>query len=270
MGAFEGKVVLITGASSGLGEAMARVFAEEGASLVLAARREERLKALAGELAGAGRQAVVVRCDVTVDGDVERAVEAACDAFGHLDVAVANAGFGVVGSFERLTLDDFRRQFETNVFGVLRTAKAALPELKKSKGILVLVGSVSGHVGTPGASPYTMSKFAVRGLAASLYPELARDGVSVVLISPGYVETDIRKVDRFGRLHPDAKDPVPGWLRMPARVAAKQIVRAVAARRREAVITLHGKAAVIAERLFPCIVAWSMRRTRIQRKAPKE
>ena len=114
-----------------------------------------------------GRRALVVACDVTQDGALDRAVGQAVEAFGRLDVAVANAGFGVVGPFERLALDDYRRQFETNVFGVLRTAAAALPALRRTRGTLVIIGSVSGHVPIAGASPYAMSKAAVRALAGS-------------------------------------------------------------------------------------------------------
>lgn len=162
MDRFAGRVVLVTGASSGIGAALAREFARQGADLVLAARRLSRLADLAVELRTTGRRALAVSCDVTEDGAVEEAVRQGLDTFGRLDVAVANAGFGVVGPFERLALEDYRRQFETNVFGVLRTASAALPALRRSRGTLVIVGSVSGHVPTPGASAYAMSKAAGR------------------------------------------------------------------------------------------------------------
>src|SRR5262249_11416949 len=115
---FTDHVVFITGASSGIGAALAREFAKPGASLVLAARRTDRLEKLASELGRNGRRAIALACDVTRDGDLERAAAAVRDAFGRIDVVVANAGFSVVGTFERLTLDDYRRQFETNVFGV--------------------------------------------------------------------------------------------------------------------------------------------------------
>lgn len=259
MGGFQDKVVLITGASSGIGAALGREFARRGAFVVLCARRVERLQALAREVGEA--RAIAVACDVTRDGDLEAATSAAVERFGRLDVAVANAGFGVSGRVGSLTLADFRRQFETNVFGVLRTVYASVPELRKTHGTLVLMGSVSGHVSPPGMAPYCMSKFAVRALAESLAGELRREGVSVVLISPGFVESDIRRTDNQGRVREGAKDPVPSWLVMPTDRAARQIVQAVERRVPEAIITGHGKVIVALDRYARGLVRLVLRRS---------
>jgi short-subunit dehydrogenase len=255
MGRFADRVVLVTGASSGIGAALAREFARAGADLVLAARRVPRLEELAGEIRALGRRALVVACDVTQDGALERAIGQAVQAFGRLDVAVANAGFGVAGPFERLTLDDYRRQFETNVFGVLRTAAAALPALRRSRGTLVIIGSVSGQVPTAGSSAYAMSKAAVRAFAGSLRPEVRAAGVGVVLVSPGFVDSELRAVDNQGRHHAGTRDPVPAWLVVPTPRAARVIVKAVARRRREVVVTGHGKAIVWVARHMPWLLA---------------
>ena len=207
MATHAGKVALITGASAGIGAALARELARDGADLVLAARREDRLRDLAREIETTGRNAIVVGCDVTRDGDLERAVAAAVERYGRLDIAIANAGFGVVGPVEELRLDDFRRQLETNVLGVLRTLYASLPELRKTRGQFVIVGSVAGHVPTPATSAYCMSKFAVRGFAESIHDELAASGVSVTLVSPGFVDSDIRRVDNHGKVHEERARP---------------------------------------------------------------
>jgi len=258
VGGFAGRVVLITGASAGIGAALAREFAQEGADLVLAARRLPRLLDLAAELRAAGRRAIAVECDVTQDGALEHAVGEALQAFGRLDVAVANAGFGVAGSLEQLTLGDYRRQFETNIFGVIRTAAAALPALRKSRGTLVIVGSVAGHVPSAGLSAYAMSKAAMQALAGCLRGEVRADGVGVVLVSPGYVESEIRRVDNHGVHHPEAPDPVPSWLVVPAARAARVIVRGVARRRREVVVTAHGKVLVWLSRHLPSVLAFAL------------
>ncbi len=268
MARFAGKVALVTGASSGIGAALAREFARQGAAVALLARRVDRIEALAAELAGAGGRGLALSCDVTRDGDLERAVAAAVVEFGGLDVVVANAGFGVAGAFADLALEDYRRQFETNVFGVLRTASAALAELTRSRGALALVGSVTGYLPAPGSSAYAMSKAAVRSLADALRGELAPRGVAVVLLTPGFVDSEIRRVDNRGAFHPRAREPVPAWLRMPAETAARQMVRAIARRRRERVVTVHGKVAVMFARHTPRLVAWLAGRGRVSRPEP--
>jgi len=249
---FRGKSVLVTGASSGIGEELAWQLGQSGAQLTLTARRADRLDALARRITAAGApQPLVVPCDVTRDGDVERAVAESVRGWGKLDVVIANAGFGVVGALRDLSVSDYRRQFETNVFGVLQTIKASLPEIERTAGNVVIVGSVAGWSSTPNASPYAMSKFAVRAFADAITSELALAGVTVTLISPGFVASNIRRTDNQGALQADAPDPVPAWLVMPTAKAVRQILRAVARGKREAVITGHGKVIVAIERFLP-------------------
>jgi short-subunit dehydrogenase len=262
MEAFAGQVAFITGASSGIGAALTRELARQGADVALCARRTDRLETLAWEVESTGRRAVPITGDVTQDGSIEKAAASARQALGKIDIVVANAGFGVSGRFEKLTLDDFRRQFETNVFGVLRTVYATLDDLKRSRGRLVLIGSVAGHLSAPSTSPYSMSKFAVHALAEALGYELKAAGVSVTLVSPGFVESEIRRIDNQGEFHQDAKDEAPAWLVMPAEQAAKQIASAIAQREREVVITFHGKAAVFVQRHMPWLLAAGLGRVR--------
>src|SRR5260370_30271818 len=260
---FSDKVVLITGASWGIGEELARQLGRAGAGLTLAARRTELLQALVQEIAaaapgGAARSKEVtkplaVACDVTRDGDLERAVAESVRHWGRVDVAITNAGFGMGGTLKKLSGEDYRRQFETNVFGVLRTIYAALPEIEKTKGNIAIMGSISGWGAAPGTSPYAMSKFALRALANCITPELRQSGVKVTLISPGFVASNIRRVDNQGRFHPRAKDSVPAWLVMDTGKAARQMLRAVARGQREAIITGHGKILVALERFPPSV-----------------
>src|SRR5262245_13362757 len=253
---FRDKAVLVTGASSGIGEELSRQLGLMGARLTLAARRKDRLEAVAEKIVAEGKpRPAVLECDVTRDGDLDRAVAESVGVFGKLDIAIANAGFGVIGPMKKLSVQDYRRQFETNVFGVLRTIYAALPEIEKTKGNIVIIGSVAGWVSTPGTAPYAMSKFALRALANAITPELQHCGVKVTLISPGFVDSNIRRVDNAGNLHAKAGDPVPGWLVMSTEKAVRQILRAVALGKREAIITTHGKILVAVERFVP----WVMR-----------
>jgi short-subunit dehydrogenase len=266
---FRDQVVLITGASSGIGAALARELAREGAKLVLLARRRERLEALRAELTAAGAEVLVHVGDVTRRADLDAAVALAIAQHGRLDMAVANAGFGVVGPVEKLGVEDYRRQFDTNVFGVIETIKACLAELRKARGRLVLIGSVAGYISMPNASPYSMSKFAIRALAEAIGPELRPHGVAVTLISPGFITSEIRQVDNRGVYHPVAKNPLPAWLVMPAEVAAKKIVSAAYRRRREVLITAHGKALVFLQRFAPWVLRLSAGRGVKGRAEPK-
>lgn len=258
---FRGKSVLITGASSGIGRTLALQLGAAGAKVTLTARRAELLATLADEMVSIGAvRPGITTCDVTRDGDPERAVAAAVSAFSGLDVVFANAGFGVVGFFNRLGIADYRRQFETNVFGVLRTLEACRAEIAGRKGNIVIMGSVAGYCATPGNSPYCMSKFALRALANSITPELARAGVRVTLISPGFVASNIRKVDNSDRFHPEAPEPLPAWIVADTPGVCRQILRAVAAGRAEAIVTGHGKLLVLIERFAPWIIRAAARR----------
>jgi short-subunit dehydrogenase len=253
---FQNKAVLITGASSGIGEELAWQLAQLGAMVTLAARRKALLEKLAERIVASGkRKPVIAECDVTKDGDVERAVAETVREFGKLDVAFANAGFGVAGPLRQLSIVDYRRQFETNVFGVLRAIYAALPEIEKSKGNIVIIGSVAGWMPMPGASAYGMSKFALRSLANSINPELQLLGIKVTLISPGFVASNIGRVDNYGNSREKAPNSPPAWLVMRTDKAVDQILRAVARGKREAIITGHGKLLVALERFAP----WALR-----------
>ncbi len=244
---FENQTVLITGASSGIGAALAREFASNGAHLVLVARRRDRIQELANELTAAGHRSIAVEGDVTRDGDMENAVQMALREFGRLDVAVANAGILVSGRIVNLTLDDYRRQMETNTFGVLRTVMAAIPALRETRGRIVIVGSLIGMVSIPGGTPYCMSKFALNGLADGLGHELAPDGITVTQVLSGFVDTEI--YDKVQLRRPPHKLIV-----LTAPQAAVRIVNAVYRRKRTYILPLPTKMAIFLQRHFPWLV----------------
>jgi NADP-dependent 3-hydroxy acid dehydrogenase YdfG len=194
-------VFLITGASSGIGEATARRAAEAGHRLVLAARSEDKLSALADELGGSER-AISVRCDVTSWGDQEALAATALDAFGRIDVAFANAGFGAPRGFQESTVEHWREMVLTNVYGAALTIRATMDALEDAKGHLLLTGSVAGRRALPG-SLYSCTKWAVTAMAEAARQEVDGTGVRVTLIEPGMTDTPFFDDRPSGALEPD-------------------------------------------------------------------
>jgi NADP-dependent 3-hydroxy acid dehydrogenase YdfG len=195
------KVFLITGASSGIGEATARRAAEAGYLVVLAARSVDRLEALAEELGGPER-ALAVGCDVTEWSDQLAMVEAAVSRFGRIDVTLANAGFGARRGFLEETPEFWKSMVLTNVYGAALTIRATLPALKESGGHLLLTGSVAGRRALPG-SLYSATKWAVTAMGEAARLELNGTGVRVTLVEPGSVDTPFFDSPPAGALEPD-------------------------------------------------------------------
>ena len=181
------RVVLITGASSGIGEATARAASAAGHRVVLAARSADRLSAIAAELGGEGR-ALAVECDVTEWPQQQALVRRAVDAFGGIDVAFANAGFGAKRGFLAESPEHWRQMVLTNVYGAALTVRACFEELTARRGHLLLMGSVAGRKVAPG-SVYSATKWAVTAMSEAARLELDGSGVRVTLVSPGTVET---------------------------------------------------------------------------------
>jgi NAD(P)-dependent dehydrogenase (short-subunit alcohol dehydrogenase family) len=248
---FTNHVVWITGASSGLGREMALEFARRGATVAVSARRMELLEALVTEIKAAGHKAQAFHCDVLDDASIAGCVKAVVETFGKLDVAVANAGFGVVGRIEELTTEDWSRQLGGNVIGLSLTCRHALPHLRKTKGRLALVGSVGAFLPGPGTGAYSASKAAVHSIGETLQVELAGSGVSCTMLHPGLIESNIARIDNAGNFHPDRKDPRPAKLMWPTDKAARSMVRAIANRKKVHVFTGHGKVLVFLGRIFP-------------------
>jgi NADP-dependent 3-hydroxy acid dehydrogenase YdfG len=191
---------LITGASSGIGAATARLAADNGYRLVLGARSEDRLRELADELGGDER-AIAQRCDVTEWDDQQALVHTALERFGRLDVVFANAGFGAPRGFTASDVDHWRAMVLTNVYGVALTIRATMSALKEARGHLLLTGSVAGRRALQG-SLYSATKWAVTAMGEAARQELVEAGVRVTLIEPGMVDTPF-----FDRRPTDALEP---------------------------------------------------------------
>jgi NADP-dependent 3-hydroxy acid dehydrogenase YdfG len=187
-----GKVVVITGASSGLGEATARHLSAEGASVALGARRVDRLQSLAGELTRAGGKALAVATDVTRVDQVKALVDAAVQAYGRIDVMINNAGLMPQSLLERFKIDEWDRMVDVNIKGVLYGIAAALPHMKAQKsGHIINVSSVAGHKVRPGGTVYSATKHAVRVISEGLRQEVKPYNIRTTVISPGAVDTEL-------------------------------------------------------------------------------
>jgi NADP-dependent 3-hydroxy acid dehydrogenase YdfG len=187
-----GKTVVITGASSGLGEATARHLAAEGANVVLGARRVERIQSLAEELTGRGGKALAVATDVTDREQVKALVDAAVQAFGRIDVIINNAGLMPQAPLERLKVDEWDRMIDVNIKGVLYGIAAALPHMRRQKsGQIINVSSVAGHKVGPGFTVYAATKHAVRALSEGLRQEVKPYNIRTTVVSPGAVASEL-------------------------------------------------------------------------------
>jgi uncharacterized protein len=241
------QVIVVTGASSGIGREVARQLAGRGARLALCARRLELLETLSGELAGAGAAAPLVeRCDVGDWSQVRALAARVGRELGPADVLVANAGRGAYGPFEQLEPEVAAQVVATNLLGVVFCVRAFLPAmLERGRGHLVLVSSVLGELPAPRHALYGATKFAVSGLAESLDYELAERGIRVTLVEPGLVPTEFGQVSGTP---PERRAPVPS--QSAARVAAK-VVRAVERGSRKVITDRASQLAIACRRHFP-------------------
>jgi short-subunit dehydrogenase len=253
-------IVWITGASSGIGEELARQYAAKGYTVVLSARRIELLEEIVAAIRSKGGQATAIACDVTDTASIETCLQAVIKQYGQLDIAIANAGCGVLGSIEKLSEADWRRQLDINVIGLAMTAKFALPELRKRKGRLALVGSVAAYLPNPGVGAYGASKAAVHNIGETLQIELKGSGVSCTTIHPGFVDSNIARIDNDGNFHPGAKDPRPAQLMWPTDKAASVIIKAIDQRKKVFVFTGHGKILAFLSRFSPALLRKLMER----------
>jgi NADP-dependent 3-hydroxy acid dehydrogenase YdfG len=188
----EGKVVVITGASSGLGEATAKALSAQGASVVLGARRQDRIQALARELTSRGGKAIAVPTDVAHREQVKNLVDAAVQAYARIDVMINNAGLMPQAPLERLKIDEWDRTIDVNIKGVLYGIAAALPYMKQQKaGHFINVSSVAGHKVGPGFAVYAATKTAVRVISEGLRQEVKPYNIRTTVISPGMVATEL-------------------------------------------------------------------------------
>ncbi|RRJ31554.1 SDR family NAD(P)-dependent oxidoreductase [Halocatena pleomorpha] len=222
--ALDGSVALVTGASSGIGEATVEALADEGARIALAARRESQLRELADRIEADGGDALVVPTDVTDESDVQEMVETTHEAFGRLDILVNNAGVMLLEPLEDADTNNLQQMVDVNLMGLMNATHAALPILQEQgHGHIVNVSSVAGRQASPNASGYNATKFGVNGFTDALRQEVTQDGIRTTLIEPGVVDTELQ--DHI----PDenAKESIEDWVESMDPLTSDDIARAI-------------------------------------------
>lgn len=249
--------VVVTGASMGIGRAIARAWAQAGTTLVLSARKAEQLAAVVREVEAEGGRAIAVPGDVTVDAHREELVARAAET-GSLDVLVNNAGRGYYAPFEDVALDELRSLFELNVLAPLRLSQIALPHLARVQGTVVMMSSIAGVVAAPNYTAYAASKFALEAIAMAMRAELAERGVRVAIVRPGPVDTPFRAnaTKSSGVTGYDAPDPKA----QRADDVARMVMRAVQRGSPVVETSTYVRAAIAAARLAPWSVRVALRR----------
>jgi short-subunit dehydrogenase len=242
----KGRVALVTGASSGIGEATARELASRGAAVVLASRDAERLEALRREISASGSRALAVKTDISDAGSVDAMVRGTVEAFGSIDILVNNAGLGLSGRVAELRAGDLRYVFEVNTIGPLNCIQAALTHMRGG-GRIINVSSVVGRRSIPKVGGYCATKFALNALSDALRVEIADRGITVTSVYPGTTRTAFRENSRR------TKDEKRGWRPKgvtPEKVA-KKIADAAEKGPRDVYVTLSDRIFVAATMLFP-------------------
>jgi short-subunit dehydrogenase len=243
-----GSRILITGASQGIGRALAEAAALRGGKVLAAARSEALLRELADQVRARGGTLETVQADVTSAEDRRAMVEAARRAFGGLDILINNAGIGATGHFAEVSPDRLRKIMEVNLFGLTETTRAFLPLLREGrKPAVVNVSSIAGKRGIPARSEYSASKFAVQGFSEALRPELAKDGIDVLVVCPGLTQTNFSK----NMLEQKARLQMDHMRGMTAEQVALATLRAIERGRNEICLTLKGRLLVWVSRFFP-------------------
>lgn len=252
---YKDKVVIVTGASSGIGLASVYKFADLGAKVVLAARSIDKLEKITEELGQRSTDNVqrflCVKTDVTKEEDCKNLIEKTVEKFGKIDVLVNNAGISMRAVFKDLDLKVMHSLMDTNFWGTVYCTKYALPYLLESKGTVVGVISTAGYVGLPARTAYSASKFAVRGFLETLRIEHLYDGLHVMIFAPGFTASNIRNVALTADGSPQGETPRKEEKMMSAERVARILARGIARRRAQMVLTPLGKMTLFASRRMP-------------------
>lgn len=244
------KVVIITGASSGIGKALAVECAGRGAKLVLAARRIDRLTELEKELPQT--EILSLQTDVSNENDCKNLIEQAFQHYGHIDVLINNAGISMRALFSDLDLSVVKKLMDVNFWGTVFCTKHAMPHLLKTKGTVVGVISIAGYIGLPGRTAYSASKYAIRGFLDALRTENLKTGLHVLVAAPGFTASEVRQVALTANGTQQGETPRDESKMMSSEECARHITNAIEKRKRELILTFkEGKLTVFLGKFLP-------------------
>jgi short-subunit dehydrogenase len=251
---FKDKVVIITGASSGIGKALALEFGGRGARVVMAARSAERLENAAGEVKAKGAEVLTVVTDVSKEEDCRRLIDRTVAEYGGIDVLINNAGISMRALFEKTELKVIRQLMEVNFWGTVYCTSHALPYLLERKGSLAGISSIAGYKGLPGRTGYSASKFAMHGFLETLRIENMKKGLHVLIACPGFTASNIRNTALNGKGEVQGESPRDEGKMMPATEVARRIAGAILKRKHRLTLTAQGKLTVLLNKFFPKLV----------------
>lgn len=245
------KVAIITGGSSGIGQALTLKYAKEGYSVAFTGRNKERMEATEKELETLGAPYLSLHLDAASETDNEKMVEQTVSKFGQVDVLVCNAGISMRALFEDLDLDVFKQLMDINFYGSIYAVKYALPHILKSKGSIIAISSINGWRSTPARSAYSSSKFAMQGFFESLRTEVMSRGVHVLVVCPGFTSSNIRNVALTADGKAQGESPRDEQKMMSSEEVANRTYKAQQRRKRDLILTFQGKLAVTLNKLIP-------------------
>ena len=249
---FENKVMIITGASSGIGLASAKLLASCGARLAIAARSLDKLEKIASEI-GAGDNILCVRTDVSSEADCRNLIEETVRKFGRIDILVNNAGLSMRAMFRDLDLSVIKTLMDVNFWGTVYCTKYALPYLLESKGSVVGVISIAGYSGLPGRTGYSSSKYAIRGFLDTLRIEHLYDGLHVMVFAPGFTASNVRNAALTADGSAQGKTPRDEGRMMTAEKVAEYLAKGLIRRKSKMILTPIGKLTVLMHNLWPSL-----------------
>jgi len=248
---FKDKIVIVTGASSGIGLAAAIEFARNGSKVVLASRSESRILQLESELKAQDFNAIAITCDVSREEDCKHLIAKTVEKYGRLDILVNNAGISMKALFNDSDLKVFHRLMDVNFWGTVYCTKYALPYLLQSKGSLIGVSSIAGFHGLPGRSGYSASKFAIHGFLETIRIENLKKGLHVMIIAPGFTATEIRKHALLGDGKEQGESPKDENKLMSPEYVAKWILKGIKKKKRNKILTWEGRFTALFQRIIP-------------------